>query len=50
VLLAVLSGCGAVPDGEREGDEPQGFVSAAGRGLMVDGEPTRLRAVNFTNR
>lgn len=26
-----------------------GFVTAEGRGLVVDGEPTRLKAVNFSN-
>ena len=28
---------------------PPEFVTAAGRGLVLEGQPTRLKAVNFSN-
>lgn len=57
VLLVVLSltaaGCTPSRDSEVEPTaappSTTGFVAAEGRGLVVDGEPTRLKAVNFSN-
>jgi endoglucanase len=52
VVVLVSAGCSPGPEtgGPAAGDgELTGFVQAAGRGLTIDGEPTRLKAVNFTN-
>jgi endoglucanase len=49
------NGCGGQEDGRSAAGTPtgtrapMGFVSAAGRGLVLDGKPTRLKAVNFSN-
>lgn len=55
LVLGVLVSTGCSPGADTgapsTGDsELTGFVQADGRGLAVDGEPTRLEAVNFTNR
>lgn len=52
VVVLALGGC--APDAGRTpgapaGSHADGFVRAAGRGLVVNGEPTRLEAVNFSN-
>jgi len=60
VVLVVLSGCAAEPEtgrpsassiatSEDDNADPE-LVRAAGRDLVADGEPVRLKAVNFTNR
>lgn len=52
VVILVCSGC-TIDLGDSspapESDVRTGFVRAEGRGLVVDGQPTRLKAVNFTN-
>lgn len=50
VVLA-LTACAPGTGGTRVPADPpaDGFVRAAGRGLVVDGEPVRLKAVNFSN-
>ena len=51
VPLLVIAGCtltrsiGIGPSAE----QTPGFVTAAGRSLVVNGQPTRLKAVNFSN-
>ncbi|WP_346959831.1 cellulase family glycosylhydrolase [uncultured Arthrobacter sp.] len=51
VPLLVIAGCtlsrnnGSSPAAETGPD----FVTASGRGLVLNGEPTRLKAVNFSN-
>jgi endoglucanase len=53
VPLLVIAGCGL--NGNEEGTSsaeapsPLRFVTAAGAGLVLGGEPTRLKAVNFSN-
>lgn len=55
VLAVVILGCSGCAIGLEnsspapENDVLTGFVQAEGRGLVVDGQPTRLKAVNFTN-
>ncbi|MCM3687838.1 glycoside hydrolase family 5 protein [Kocuria rosea] len=52
-MVLVLAGCTPAPgvqEGPRAGNSTQGYVTAAGRGLEVEGEPVQLKAVNFTNR
>lgn len=52
VVVLALGGCApdAGPTSEATADpNAHGFVRAAGRGLVVDGEPVRLKAVNFSN-
>ena len=54
IPILVIAGC---VQGGNKGTEnkpadakaPAGFVEAAGRGLVIDGRPTRLKAVNFSN-
>jgi endoglucanase len=54
-LLAVLFlGAGCALDQRADSaavrdEEITGFVEAAGRGLAIEGEPARLKAVNFSN-
>ena len=53
VPLLVIAGCTLT--GHKEGTSsteapsPPRFVTAAGPGLVLGGEPTRLKAVNFSN-
>ncbi|MFI7484299.1 glycoside hydrolase family 5 protein [Kocuria sp. M1R5S2] len=52
VVLLALTGCAPDPVGSGTAPadrSPGGFVRAAGRGLAVDGEPFRLKAVNFSS-
>ena len=54
IPLLVIAGCTLGgnrdrDDGSANGKAPAGFVEAAGRGLVIDGEPARLKAVNFSN-
>lgn len=52
VVVLALAGCAPDPGrvlGAPAGPHGDGFVRAAGRGLTVNGEPVRLRAVNFSN-
>ena len=52
VPLLVIGGCtltrGSGNSSSAEDPAPE-FVTAAGRGLVLKGEPTRLKAVNFSN-
>ena len=52
VPLLVIGGCtltrGSGDPSSAEQPPPE-FVTAAGRGLVLEGQPTRLKAVNFSN-
>jgi endoglucanase len=51
VPLLVIAGCtlSRSNDARPPEENASAFVTAAGRGLALDGEPTRLKAVNFSN-
>ncbi|MGO4120086.1 glycoside hydrolase family 5 protein [Arthrobacter sp. YAF16] len=51
VPLLVMAGCTLARNNDRSSsaENSPGFVTASGRGLVLNGEPTRLKAVNFSN-
>ncbi|WCI08493.1 hypothetical protein PJ267_19910 [Arthrobacter sp. OVS8] len=52
VPLLVIGGCTLTRvsgDPSSAEQPPPEFVTAAGRGLVLEGQPTRLKAVNFSN-
>lgn len=51
VPLLVMAGCTLARNNDRSSsaENSRGFVTASGRGLVLNGEPTRLKAVNFSN-
>lgn len=52
MVTLLVAGCtlgGSDEEASLEQKPPREFVTADGRGLVVDGTPTRLKAVNFSN-
>lgn len=51
IPVLVIAGCTLTrgAGGPPQADKTDGFITAEGRGLVLDGAPVRLQAVNFSN-